>query len=95
MEQEELSSSIERLKPGDYIAFEWKYGTLGPEIMVTNITSVGKNYVLVHFLDGYKSEAEFVKKGDIIAIGDTSATGKIKHWIGNFNILQPNHPLLN
>ena len=82
------------LKEGDYIAFEWAFGIFGKEIIVTSITSVKNDDVLVHFLYGYKSESEWIKKKDIIAIGDTSASGKIKGWSGNFNILLPNHELL-
>lgn len=69
-------TAIDSLKAGDYIAFEWAHGIFGKEIIVDNITSVNKDDVLVHFLYGYKSEAEYIKKEDIIAIGDNSATGK-------------------
>jgi len=86
---------LSNLSEGDYIAFQWDYGGLGKEIIVDSITSISENSVLVHFLYGYKSEAEWVNKKDIIAVGDMSATSKIKGWSGNFNILQPNHELLN
>lgn len=89
-----IQQQLASLKPGDYIAFVWKYGTFGEEIVVDNITEVYDNDVLVHFLYGYKSEAEFVKKEDIIAIGNPNGTGKIKGWTGNFDILKPDHPLL-
>lgn len=83
------------LNVGNYVAFEWAHGVFGKEIIVDKITSVGDDDVLVHFLYGYKSEAEWVKKVDIIAIGDKNATGKINGYRGNFNILKPEHPLLN
>jgi len=90
-----LSAVLSNLKAGDYIAFQWNYGIFGKVIIVDNITCVEDEQVLVHFLYGYKSEGEWVKKSDIIAIGDMSANGKIKGWSGNFNILLPNHELLS
>lgn len=94
MNTKEVNKILSNIKKGDYIAFEWKYGLFGSEIVVTNITEVYKNDVLVHFLYGYKSESEFVSKKDIIAIGDTKSDGKIKGWSGNFNIILKNHKLL-
>ena len=90
-----LPAVLSNLKVGDYIAFQWNYGMFGKEIIVDNISCVDDEQVLVHFLYGYKSEGEWVKKCDIIAIGDMSANGKIKGWTGNFNILLPNHELLS
>ena len=90
-----LPAVLSNLKVGDYIAFQWNYGMFGKEIIVDNISYVDDEKVLVHFLYGYKSEGEWVKKSDIIAIGDMSANGKIKGWTGNFNILLPNHELLS
>ena len=87
--------SLDTLVIDDSIAFEWKFGTLGPEIFVAKISSVEDDRVLVHFLYGYKSESEWVKKNEIIAIGDLLATGKIKGWTGHYNILIPDHKLLN
>lgn len=86
-----MLSALSNLKIGDYIAFQWNYGTFGKEIIVDSITCIEDEQVLVHFLYGCKSESEWVKKSDIIAIGDISANGKIKGWSGNFNILLPNH----
>jgi len=90
----EAAQAIAQLKQGDYIAFQWNYGIFGKEIIVNNITCIRGNDVLVHFLYGYKSEAEWVSKDKIIAIGDPSASGKIKGWSGNFNIILPEHELL-
>lgn len=93
--QNKIKKELYNLEAGDYIAFQWNYGTLGKEIVVSNITLIDDEQVLAHFLIGYKSEAEWVNKKDIIAIGDnTFGTGKIKGWSGKFNILQPNHELL-
>ena len=90
-----LSAVLSNIKEGDYIAFQWNYGIFGKEIIVDNITCVDGDQVLVHFLYGYKSEAEWVKKSDIIAVGDMSAKGEIKGWSGKFNILLPEHELLS
>lgn len=88
---------INDLKPEEhYIAFEWKYGVSAPdgEIVVAQITAVYPERILVHFLYGYKSEAEFVEKPKILAIGNQSGTHRLKGWGGNFDILQPEHPLI-
>lgn len=85
---------LSKLKPGDYVAFEWAHGIFGKTIIVDKITSVKNDEVLVHFMYGHSSEAEYIKKKDIIAIGDMSATEKIKGYGGKFNILQPDHELL-
>ena len=90
-----LSAVLSNIKEGDCIAFQWNYGIFGKEIIVDNITCVDGDQVLVHFLYGYKSEAEWVKKSDIIAVGDMSAKGEIKGWSGKFNILLPEHELLS
>lgn len=78
---------IKDLKIGDYIAFEWSYGVSGKEIIVDSITMVKPDEVLVHFLYGYKSESQWVKKKDIIAVGDPKGKCKIKGWSGKFNIV--------
>jgi len=50
--------------------------------------------VLVHFSYGYKSLSEFVKKNDIIAIGNSDSKNIIPKWSGKYDLLQPNHELL-
>jgi len=87
MDYTELPPVLSNLKHGDYIAFEWEFGIFGKEVIVSSITSVTDEQVLVHFMCGLRSEAEWVKKQDIIAVGDMSAKGKLKGWSGNFNIL--------
>lgn len=85
--------SIDELAKGDYIAFGFNYNGGEPnEIIVDNITEVYKNketveQVLVHFAYGHHSLGEFVKREDILAIGDSQSKGKIKGWTGNYNIL--------
>ncbi len=84
------------MKQGDYIAFGFNYNGGDPkEIIVDKITNVYDNDVLVHFLYGHHSLAEFIPKDKIIAIGNENGIGKIKGWGGSFDILKPNHPLLN
>ena len=85
---------LDNLKEGDYIAFQWDYGIFGKDIIVDRVTSINNDEVLIHFLYGYKSEAEWIKKDKIIAIGDNNFNGKIDGWSGNFNILIPEHELL-
>lgn len=86
---------IDDLTVGDYIAFQFDYGSFGKEIVVDKITSIDKDQFLVHFLNGYKSESVYVDKDKVIAIGDHQSSGKIKGWSGTYNILLPDHELLN
>ena len=92
-----MKKTLDDLKSGDYIAFGFNYNGGEPnDIIIDNITSVYDDRVLVHFLYGYKSMAEFILKKDIIAIGDLeNGESKIPHCSGKFNILLPDHPLLN
>ena len=78
--------TIENLKEGDYIAFMWAY-MRGNEknIEVVNITSVGEEDVLVHFLYSHHSIGERIKKKDILYIGDAeNGTEEIKGWGGKY-----------
>lgn len=87
---------LNNLKVGDYIAFGFNYnGGIPTEIIVSDITSIEENEVLVHFLYGYKSMSEYIKKEDIIALGNMDGQDKIIGWSGNFDIIQPQHKLLN
>lgn len=80
--------SIDELAKGDYIAFGFNYNGGQPnEIIVDNITEIYEKDVLVHFLYGHKSLSEFVKKENILAIGNPEGTGKIKGWTGKYDIL--------
>jgi len=80
--------SIDKLTKGDYIAFGFNYNGGEPnQIIVDNITEICNNEFLVHFLYGYKSLSEFVKKEDILAIGNTEGEGKISSWGGKYDIL--------
>jgi hypothetical protein len=86
---------LDHVKKGTYIAFGFNYNGGKPsEIIVDNVTSTNETKVLVHFMYGHHSLAEYVAKEDIIAIGNPKGKGKIRGWTGNFDILQPNHPLL-
>lgn len=80
--------TLDTLKEGDYIAFGFNYnGNESTEIMVDSVTIVEKNKILVYFLYGHHSLSEWVKRKDILAIGCSESIGKIKGWIGTFNIL--------
>ena len=75
--------SISDLTKEDYIAFDFC-----DKIIVSNITEIYQDKVLVHFLDGYKSESEFVEKEKILAIGNNeTGEGRIKGWDGKYDIL--------
>jgi len=87
--------TVESLQDGDFIAFEFSDGLDRPDIWVTDITTVEEDQVLVHFVYGYKSEAEWIPKDKIIAIGNPEGQHRIPHWGGKFDIILPNHPLLN
>lgn len=74
--------------------FYFKYGATGPTVIVEEPTSIHKNDILFNFLVGDKSEGEFVKKEDIIAVGDnTNGTVRIVGWGGKYRIL--NHQLFD
>jgi hypothetical protein len=88
--------TIENLKSGDYIAFGFNYNGGEPkEIMVSNITSVSDYGILVHFMYGHHSLSEYVKKENIIAIGNPEGKSKIRGWNGNFDVVNRNHKLIN
>jgi hypothetical protein len=82
--------TIDALVPfKDYIAFAFSYFAGGPEeIIVDNITNIDGDDIYVHFLYGYRSLCEIVKKKDILAIGNNeTGEGKISGWSGNYDIL--------
>jgi len=83
--------SIDDLKKGDYIAFGFNYhGGKPDEIIVDNITEIYQEKFLVHFLYGHHSLSEYVKKEDILAIGNNdSGKTSIKGWSGKYNVLKP------
>jgi len=86
---------IEGLKAGDFIAFAWSYFNGEPkEIWVSDITSVSDGRFLVHFLYGYKSIGEWIKKEDVLAIGNSKGVSGIKGWSGKFDILKPEDKLI-
>lgn len=65
--------------------FYFKYG---PETIVAQPTSIHGDEILFHFLRGHKSEAEFVKKEEIVAVGDVkNGTVGILGWSGRYRIL--------
>ncbi len=87
--------TLDDLQTGDYIAFAWHDGR-DFDIIVENITSIAEHgHVLMHFMNGFKSESEYVKPENIIAIGDQIAgPDSIPFWKGKFHILLPEHPVL-
>lgn len=81
---------VNELKKDDYIVFEYEN-----DLMYSDITEIKKDNVLCHFHLGFKTGSKWIKKNEIIAIKNNKGKGKIKHWFGNFDILIPNHKLLN
>jgi hypothetical protein len=80
--------SVENLTKGDHMAFGFNYNGGEPnEIIVDNITEIYEKDVLIHFVYGYKSLSESVKKEDILAIGNSKGRGRIKGWTGSYDIL--------
>lgn len=79
----------------DYIAFGFNYnGGTPTEIIVSNITSIHKDKVLVHFLYGHHSLAEYIPLNEIIAIGNPEGKSTLDGWGGKYDVLLSNHPLL-
>jgi len=86
---------VSELVEGDYIAFGFNYNGGEPkEIMVSNITSIRNEQVLVHFLYGHHSLGEWVPFDQIIGIGNVDGITKINGWGGKFDLLLPDHELL-
>jgi hypothetical protein len=78
-------------RKGMVIAFGFNYNGGKPtEIIVSTITEVynDQDQVLTHFNYGHRSLGEFIKKDEIVAVGDhESGTENIKGWTGKFVIL--------
>lgn len=80
--------TIDTLTTEDFIAFYWRYSSDYPQqIEVAKITSIQEDDALVHFLWGYKSIAEYIKKSDIIAIGNALGKTKLEGWSGKFDLV--------
>ena len=100
MENNNTFKKVEDLVEGDYIAFHWKYGNsysddYKGELIVGHTSFIRDGSVTVHFMDGYRSEAETVPLDQIIAIGnmETGKTG-FKGWTGKFDLVLPEHPIV-
>lgn len=87
--------AVNNLKEGDYIAFGFNYnGGTPTKIIVSNITSIHKDKVLVHFLYGHHSLAEYIPLNEIIAIGNPEGKSTLEGWRGKYDVLLLDHPLL-
>jgi len=69
--------------------FYWPSGVLNkPIVIVEKPTSIDKNKILFHFSLGTSSESEYVKKSEILAVGDNvDGTIEVKGWSGKYRIL--------
>ncbi len=97
----DIMERLKQLKEGDHIAFPYEYfhGQAGSthadaRIEVAPITAVYDDYVLVHFLSGYKSVGEDIKFEHIVAIGNPKGEAQIKGWTGSFDVLRPENEVL-
>lgn len=87
--------TVDELKEGDVIAFEWNTHDFRGNVVIVDGISISRDgSFLCHFLDGYKSEAEWVKQEDVLAIGNMNGKHRIKGWTGRFDIIKPDHPLM-
>lgn len=79
---------------GHYYMFIFVHGPLGECAIVETPTKITEEELLFHFLLGLKSEAEYVKKENILAVGDyENGTVEILGWSGKYTIL--NQKLFN
>ncbi|MEI6022570.1 MAG: hypothetical protein WCQ32_01890 [bacterium] len=72
----------------EHYMFSWKYGIGNkPSIFVEQPTSIEKDTVLFHFLNGHSSESEFIKKDEILAVGIKEKGVQVKGYGGSYRIL--------
>jgi len=86
---------LNNLKAGDYIAFEVKEIYDEPIIIVESISIAQRKKVFIEFLILHSDASKWIDKKDIIAVSDPNSTGVINGYRGAFNILKPEHKLLN
>lgn len=86
---------MREIKLGDYIAFGFNYnGGVPDTLIVDRVSAITTDEVLVHFMYGYKSMAEYIKISDIIAIVDENGKDHITGYSSRFTLLKPNHYLI-
>lgn len=57
-------------------------------LIVAKPTIIEEDKILFHFSIGYKSEGEWVRKSDILAVGDMeNGTVQVIGWGGKYSIL--------
>jgi|GEM_PF-2658104 len=89
-EKQALLATLKEGPEQSFIAFEFKFGHPSSSIEVSDITSIHGDSVLCHLYMGHKSESEFIKKNDIIAIGDDkNGDVQLHGWGGKFIVLRP------
>jgi len=68
--------------------FGFNYNGGAPdEVIVKTPTSIDDDKILFHFLHGYKSVGEYVKKENIVAFGDEDGAFEVEGWTGRYTIL--------
>jgi len=69
------------VEAGDYIVFEFNN-----DLQVADVTKVYSDKVLIHFLDSYKGDAEFINFENILGKGNSNGMYKLHNWSGNYDI---------
>ena len=84
-----------KVKIGDYIAFSYTKAGGGKDLVIEAIDAINPKYgYLSRFMYGYKSEAEYVKPDEVLAIGNMDAESGLKGSSGRFDLIKPDHPLI-
>lgn len=88
---------VNKLTTKDYIAFVYSYFHTKDdrEIIVSQISQVTDDgRFLVFFLWGHHSCSEFIKKEEVVAIGNMEGDAGIKGWTGKFDLIKPDNEVL-
>ena len=72
----------------NYYMFGFNYnGGTPDEVIVEKPTSIDDNTILFHFDYGHKSLSEYVKKENIVAVGDKDGAFEVAGWKGRYSVL--------
>jgi len=71
-----------------YYMFGFNYnGGIPDEVIVEKPTSIDDDVILFHFLDGHRSVGEYVKKENIVAVGEYDGAFEVAGWNGRYSVL--------
>lgn len=88
LSDKDIQRALNNIERGDYIAFFHPLDGL----IVDTVTMVNEECrILVHYICGYKSEAEWVEPEDVLAVGDydNGVQMQIGDLSGPFIVLKP------